>query len=366
MADREDAMDGIEELDQAIEDHFLELRKKKRQGEESAPQTEIRKATDAEPDRAARSPSGPYPYPEEDEINLLDLFIVLLKHKWLIMGMVFFVGGAAVMVSLWLPNIYRSQATIVPREQENSSASSALSALGGLGGIAGELVGLGGGGNVEKFEVVLNSRELTQRVVKKHKIMPKLFNDQWDSEENRWLEEPAPTIQDAYKQITGSMLTVSRDRKTDVLTLQFDHEDPEFARDMVDHYLTELSESLREETLKDAGENKRFLIKQLESTSDVLLKEKISSLLASQIEKETFARAQKYYSFIVLDPPVVSDLDKKVKPKRSLICILSVTVAGFVAIFIAFFLEYIHNVRYSEDEERLNKLRRYGKLRQHK
>ena len=46
------------------------------------------------------------------------------------------------------------------------------------------------------------------------------------------------------------MLTVSRDRKTDVLTLQFDHEAPEFARDMVDHYLTELSESLREETLK--------------------------------------------------------------------------------------------------------------------
>ena len=102
------------------------------------------------------------------------------------------------MVSLALPNMYRSQATIVRREQENSSASSALSALGGLGGIAGELVGLGGG-DVEKFEVVLNSRELTQRVVKKHKLLPKLFNDKWDSEENRWLEEPAPTIQDAYK-----------------------------------------------------------------------------------------------------------------------------------------------------------------------
>jgi hypothetical protein len=40
-------------------------------------------------------------------------------------------------------------------------------------------------------------------------------------------------------------------------------------------------------------------------------------------------------------------------------------VAGFVAIFLAFFLEYIHNVRHSEDEERLNKLRRYGKLRKH-
>jgi len=322
-------------------------------------------ATDVQPPQVTQPFGVPYPCPEEDEINLLDLVIVLLKRKWVIIGMVFCVGVISVVVSLALPNIYRSQATIVPREQEKSTASSALSALGGLGSIAGELVGLGGGGDVEKFEVVLKSRELTRRVVKEHKLMPRLFEDDWDAAKNRWKEEPAPTMQDAYKRITSGMLTVSRDRNTDVLTIQFDHEDPEFARDMVGHYVTELSESLRQETLKDARENKRFLAKQLESTSDILLKEKISSLLANEIEKETFALAQKYYSFIVLDPPIVSDLDKKVKPKRSLICILSVTVAGFVAIFVAFFLEYIQNVRNSEDEERLNALRKYWKLRKH-
>jgi uncharacterized protein involved in exopolysaccharide biosynthesis len=86
---------------------------------------------------------------------------------------------------------------------------------------------------------------------------------------------------------------------------------------------------------------------------------KISELLSKEIEKETFARAQKYYSFIVLDPPVVPDLNKKVKPKRRLICILSVTVACFFGIFLAFFIEYIHNVSQNEDEERLNRLHSY-------
>ena len=90
---------------------------------------------------------------------------------------------------------------------------------------------------------------------------------------------------------------------------------------------------------------------------------KISELLAKEIEKEIFANAQKYYSFIVLDPPIASDIDKKVKPKRALICILSVTVAGFFAIFLAFFLEYIHNVKNSEDEERLGRLKCYLRLR---
>jgi len=110
-----------------------------------------------------QQPSYPQypPYPEEDEINLLDYVVVLLKHKLLIIGVVFIAGLATVIVTLMLPNIYRSEATIISRQQEESSASSALSALGALGGVAGELVGLGGGGNIEKFEVVLNSRELT-------------------------------------------------------------------------------------------------------------------------------------------------------------------------------------------------------------
>ena len=120
---------------------------------------------------------------------------------------------------------------------------------------------------------------------------------------------------------------------------------------MVEYFLIELSESLREETLKDAEENQRFLKRQLEKTPDVLLKEKIYVLLAKEIEKETFASAQKYYSFTVLDPPIVPDLNKKVKPKRRNICILSVIVAFFTVVFMAFFLEYIHNLKTSEDPD---------------
>jgi uncharacterized protein involved in exopolysaccharide biosynthesis len=162
------------------------------------------------------------------------------------------------------------------------------------------------------------------------------------------------------------ILTVSRDRKTDVLTVKFDNEDPRFAKILANNYLIELSETLREETLKDAAENKRFLQEQLEMTSDALLKVKISELLAKEIEKETFARAQKYYSFVVLDPPVAPDLNKRLKPKRRLICFLSVTGAGFFAICLAFLLEYIHKVKSDEDEERLSNLRRYLKLRPQK
>ena len=305
----------------------------------------------------------PQPYPEEDEINLLDYLIVLLKHKRLIAGIV---GGAAVLavvVTILMTNIYRSEATITARQQEKAEGGSALAALRGVAGIAGELVGFGSGGDVDKIETLLKSRELVRRVVEKNSLLPRLFEDDWDPKKKEWKENPAPTIQDAYKLFKDDLLTVSRDRKTNIVTVKIDHKDPQFAKQLVDHYLTELSETLREETLNDAAENQRFLREQLDKTFDALLREKISNLLAKEIEKETFARAQRYYSFIVLDPPVVSDLDKKVKPKRALICILSVIVAGFFAVFAAFFAEYVHNVKASEDPERLNTLRRYVDFR---
>lgn len=52
--------------------------------------------------------------PADEEIHLLDLFIVLLKHKLMIIAVVFLTGIAAVAYSLHLPNIYRSEAVIAP------------------------------------------------------------------------------------------------------------------------------------------------------------------------------------------------------------------------------------------------------------
>jgi LPS O-antigen subunit length determinant protein (WzzB/FepE family) len=106
-----------------------------------------------------------------------------------------------------------------------------------------------------------------------------------------------------------------------------------------------LSDSLRKEVIRDAVENMHFFNEQLEKTHDPLLKEKIYALLAKEIEKETFARAQKYYGFLVLDPPIEPDVDKKVKPKRALICVLAVFVGFFVAVFLAFVIEFVRKIK---------------------
>ena len=290
---------------------------------------------------------------EEDEIHLLDLLMVLLKYKFLIIGIVFLSSAVAVVISLQMTNIYRSEATIVARVQEKTEFNP-LSALGGFGGIVAEGIGFGSGGSLEKLEVVLRSRNLRARVINKHNLMPNLFADIWNEEKKKWFLDETPTLQDGLAEVIDR-LTLRVDIKKNNIKVGFNHEDPEVAQKVVDYFLTELSEILREEVLQDAKENKRFFHKQLENTVDTLLKEKIYTMLAKEIEKETFAKAQKYYSFQVLDPPIVPDLDKQIRPKRALICILVVIVSFFLAVFLAFLIDYVHRLK-SEDPERYKNL----------
>ena len=304
------------------------------------------------------------PCVEEDEINLLDMFIVLLKYKKLIAGIVVVAGIGAIVISLLMTNIYSSESTIVPVEQEKSAVGSALSALGGLGGlgaIVASEVGIGGTGSLEKFEVVLKSRELTNTVIQQHNLLPVLYEDDWDKARLKWKVDKPPTLQDAYKNITEGLLKVNVDKKKNVLKASFEFRDAATASNILIYYIEGMSNYMRRNALETARAQQEHLSQEMARTSDPILRTKLAEMLADQIQKESLAKVQKYYGFSVIDPPFVPE--KKIKPKRAVICALTVIVAFFLAVFLAFFLEYVKNVQTREDPERLQSLKKYLKWR---
>lgn len=286
-----------------------------------------------------------------EEINLLDLFIVLLRHKVLILTLVLLAGITAVGVSLLLPNRYQSAATIAPTTQDRGGG--ALSALGGFGAmIAGE-AGIVTAGSIEQFDVVLKSRELTAAIVRQYNLLPYLFADAWDPARKAWKVE-APKFEQIHRAMQ-ERLTVTTDKTKNVVKLTFEAKEPPMARTILEYYIVGLSEFLRKQTLEEAAAQQRHLGEQLAKTSDPLLRNRLYELIARQIEQETLARVQKFFSFKVVDPPYVPE--EKSRPRRALICVLSVTVAFFVAVFLAFFIEYTRNLDSREDPARMASLR---------
>ena len=280
-------------------------------------------------------------YEPDDEINLLDLLLVPLKHKKLIFWSVFIVGVFAVAISIRMPDIYRSEATIALRSEDSTSSIDGLSGIGGLGGMVAGRFGFGGNEGLQKLKITLDSRELARRVIQRYKLMPMLFSYAWDLDKKEWREkERKPTIQDAWNLILNNLLKITVNQDTDTIDVGFEHNNRELAKNVVEFYISELSETLREEVLLDAIEKKKFFNQQLQTTSDSLLREKIYSLLAKEIEKETFAKAQDYYGFILIDPPIIPDLNRKISPNRFLIVFMSVFIAFFFSIFLSFAIEF--------------------------
>ena len=71
-------------------------------------------------------PASQSPEADDDEISLLDLLIVLAKHKKLVLGLPFVAAILAAGISLQLPNIYTATAKIMPPQQSQSGAAAAL------------------------------------------------------------------------------------------------------------------------------------------------------------------------------------------------------------------------------------------------
>ena len=323
----------------------------------------LRSTTGKEPvelerDRTSRSLEEHYPFREEDEINLLDYLIVLLKHKKLIICLVFLAGLAGLIMTRGETKLYKSEAIIVPQEGGIASFGRSNQRYSGPGQYS---IGKSSSG---KLLMMLDSRQLTAMVIEKYNLKPVLFSDMWDEKGKKWKTDAPPTLYSAcevMKKLLTADLVRSKQRSRSYggaqmpVSASIRYSDPETAKELVDYYLTELSETLRGEALRDAAEKKRFLEKQLETIIDPFMKEKIHVLRANEIEKETFAKAQKYYGFTVLDPAVIPPQRSAKKSKRMKNIILAMTVALFMAVFLAFIIEFVRRVK-TDDKERYQEI----------
>ena len=123
------------------------------------------------------------------------------------------------------------------------------------------------------------------------------------------------------------------------------HSNPETAKYLVDLYLKEISEFLRNDIITEAKNLQRFLDETARKTDDVLLKKKLYRKLSQVQDKMLFAYAHTPYGFKVTDPALVPDRDKYIRPKYLRNCLLSVTGAFLWMAGMAIAIEFFRYAR---------------------
>lgn len=294
----------------------------------------------------------------DDEINLIDLLIVLAKHKAMIAKVTIAATLLAVGVSLLMANIYTASTKILPPQQSQSSASAMLAQLGGLAGMAGSSLGIKNPNDL--YVAMLKSRNIMEKIAKRFDLQ-KVYE--------------AETLTATLKALEGS--TNISSGKDGVITVEVDAEHPQLAANLANAFVEELDQLMQTYSLTDASQKRTFFEQQLRQAKNNLTsaelvldktpntslqyldalrnlkyQEAVWEILARQFEMAKLDEAKDYPLIQVLDkaaPP-----EKKSKPKRSLIVILATLVAFFLAVIWAFVREAL--ARSSGDPEQAGRL----------
>ena len=288
--------------------------------------------------------------PEEDEIDLLEYWRVIWKKRMFILGTSFLAAVLAAGVSLMMSDIYRAEALLAPAgsEEGKGGISSVLGGLGGLASLAG--VSVGGSSSVEENIAVLKSREFIWDFVKDEKLMPILFADDWDAEAGHWIaedKEDQPTLWDAWRLLVeNGVLQASIDKDSGLVRVSIDWEDPELASLWVNKLVQRINAYLREQAIAQSQEKLKYLNHELSKTVIEENRRALYDLISAEQKQAMLANTQQDFAFRVVDPAVAPD--KKIKPKRAMIVIITAFVVGFLSVVFVFVQE---GLRKRQEEE---------------
>jgi uncharacterized protein involved in exopolysaccharide biosynthesis len=298
-------------------------------------------------------------YLQEDEIDLRELWATVMKYKYEIVIFSAVVTFLALIYALSIPNSYKSHTLLAPQEQTKPSLGGGLAALAGMAGVS-----LGGGSAdaATSLGAIMKDYNFNKSVIEKHGLVERisgsaqeknmvfafgfggihwLFSGSGDSDESTSKDEK--TFR-AYKSLQ-SILSLSSDKKTSLITLSATTYDRFLAKELVEIYLKELTSHLKQMEIKEVLKKIKFYKQELATTSDIHLKTQISSLLSSLVQKRVLSSSNEFYVVSQMIAPRVSHVSEKTKPKRSLILVLAVIMSLMIGVFGAFFKEFLDKNR---------------------
>lgn len=191
----------------------------------------------------------------DNEISLLDLAIVLAKHKKLILGLPFVTAVLAAGISLLMPNMYTATTKILP-PQSQSSVGGMLAQLGGATGLVGALAG--GSGPSAIYIAMLKSRTLTDNMNERFGLLKP------DGAKYPWQGRKAL-----------SQVTTITSGKDGIITIEVDDQDPQLAADLANAYVDELVKFANVLAVTQASRQRLFFERQMIQAKEDLAKAEV-------------------------------------------------------------------------------------------
>lgn len=292
---------------------------------------------------------------QDDEIDLKELWNVIWQGKWKIIFITMMFSIASVFYAISLPNIYKSEALLMPnsQDQQNGGLGALAGQFGGLASLAGINLGGGGTDKVGYALEVLKSREFLYKFIEDNDLKTAFMAtngwiretntltfdpDIYDSNTKTWLREveapfkPEPSLQEVYELFLEEYLTVSEEKDAGMIILAVEHYSPYIAKEIVDKLISAINRTIKQQDMDEANKSIKYLSSELEQTNLSGMQTMFYQLIEQQQQTLMLTKVREDYVLKVVDVAVVPEL--KDSPKRALICILGVFIGGILSVLV--------------------------------
>lgn len=189
---------------------------------------------------------------DEGEMRLIDLLIVLAKHKKRIFQISIAAAAGSALISFVLPNTYVATTRLLPPQQTQSSAAALLSQLGGIAGAAAaSATGLKNPNDL--YVGMLKSRTVADRLVSEFDLKKVYDTD---------------SLEKARKKLEAN--TSIGSGKDGLITIEVEDHEQKRVAELANAYVKELFRLMKTLAVTDASQRRLFYEQQLQVTKNNL------------------------------------------------------------------------------------------------
>jgi tyrosine-protein kinase Etk/Wzc len=190
---------------------------------------------------------------EDSGIALIDLLTWWGEGKRAILGATLAAALASLAVAYMLPAEYTARTTLLPPTSQNTGgASAALAALGSLGGLAGGMAK-----TPDELYVALLKSDSVQRALDDRFKLKERYNVK---------------TYEALRKALPKYIRVASEKKSGVISVEVDDEEPKFAADLANAHVGEVTKVLGRLAVSEAQLRRVFFEQQLKDTKENLIK----------------------------------------------------------------------------------------------
>ena len=299
-----------------------------------------------------------------NEINLTDVIKYLISKSMLIMSLTLIIAIIVSITSLNLKEIYRSEALVGISQNYLSPSPQGFSGYENLASIAGVNLS-GASGPLKKspdyviakiksrsfFRYISSFPGIMEGIVAGESFDPEtgqiIYDEKkYDPIAKKWtrrlkgFREAKPSYLEAHE-IFLENLAAEFDRRTQFISIIYDHSSPFFAKELIALIVREVNNLQMKSDLVQSEKALSYLTN-LQSTNNIVhIDKSLSIFIESQIQRQMLANIKKEYAIEYIDEPIVPE--NRIYPKRTTLVITTTILSFFIIIFMATFYKFVYN-----------------------